>query len=99
MIDLYSAEAEHAVLGAMIQQPHLIDVLSDDLSSGAFYYAENRDLYRLILSVRNAGGVVDILTLGQADARWRSADHCLRRPVADEHAQRGQCQGIRPNCS
>ena len=66
MIDLYSAEAEHAVLGAMIQQPHLIDVISDDLSSGAFYYAENRDLYRLILSVRNAGGVVDILTLGEA---------------------------------
>ncbi|MDF5857238.1 hypothetical protein P4197_01055 [Pseudomonas aeruginosa] len=32
MIELHSLEAEHGVLGAMLKQPHLISVLSEELS-------------------------------------------------------------------
>lgn len=63
MIELHSLEAEHGVLGAMLIQPHLIDVITDGLSADAFAYAENADLYRLILAVRDSGKPVDVITL------------------------------------
>ena len=40
MRDPYSTEAEHALLGAMMQRPDLIETLSDDLSAEAFYFAK-----------------------------------------------------------
>ena len=65
MIELHSLEAEHGVIGAMLKQPHLIDVLSDDLSPEAFAYQDNADLYRLILELHNDGQPVDVITLGE----------------------------------
>lgn len=65
MIELHSLEAEHGVIGAMLKQPHLIDVLSDDLAPEAFAYADNADLYRLILTLHNDGEPVDAITLGE----------------------------------
>lgn len=63
MIELHSLEAEHGVIGAMLLQPQLADVLSDGLSPDAFAYPENADLYRAILDLISKGRPVDILTL------------------------------------
>jgi len=64
MRDPYSVEAEHGLLGAMMQRPELIDTLSEDLSAEAFYFAENADVYRSIMAVRAVGHSVDFLTVG-----------------------------------
>ncbi|WP_162962021.1 replicative DNA helicase, partial [Pseudomonas aeruginosa] len=66
MIELHSLEAEHGVLGAMLKQPHLISVLSEELSPDAFAYSVNADLYRLILDLESAGTPIDIITLAEA---------------------------------
>ncbi|MGS0941582.1 replicative DNA helicase [Pseudomonas luteola] len=63
MIELHSLEAEHGVLGAMLKQPHLIDVLSDNLSPDLFAYQDNADLYRLILELNSDSQPVDVITL------------------------------------
>lgn len=65
MRDPYSIEAEHGLLGAMLQRPELIDTLSDDLSAEAFYFAENAEVYRAIKAVRATGKSVDFLTVGE----------------------------------
>ncbi|WP_296268387.1 replicative DNA helicase [Pseudomonas sp. UBA6562] len=62
-MDLHSLEAEHGVLGAMLRQPHLIDVLSDDLAADAFAWDDNADLYRLVLELHADGQPVDPITL------------------------------------
>ncbi|GAB7527928.1 replicative DNA helicase [Pseudomonas sp. 3A(2025)] len=67
----YSVEAEHGLLGAMLQCPELIDTLSDDLSAEMFYFADNAEVFRGILAVRSAGKSVDCLTVG---------DHINRLP-------------------
>jgi replicative DNA helicase len=64
MRDPYSIEAEHGLLGAMMQRPELIDTLSDDLSAESFYFAENAEVYRGIMAVRSAGQAVDFLSVG-----------------------------------
>ena len=51
MIELHSLEAEHGVLGAMLIQPHLIDVISDDLPADTFAWAENADLYLSLIHI------------------------------------------------
>ncbi|MGV2465087.1 UNVERIFIED_CONTAM: DnaB-like helicase N-terminal domain-containing protein, partial [Pseudomonas aeruginosa] len=43
MRDPYSLEAEHGVLGAMMQRPELIDVLADELTPESFYFADNAE--------------------------------------------------------
>lgn len=64
MIELQSLEAEHGLIGAMLRQPHLIDILSDDLSPDAFAWEDNSELYRLILELHADGTPVDVITLG-----------------------------------
>ena len=63
MRDPYSIEAEHGLLGAMLQRPELIDTLSDDLSAESFYFPENAEVYRGIMAVRGSGKSVDFLTV------------------------------------
>lgn len=65
MNELHSLEAEHAVLGAMLIQPHLIDVLSDGLSADAFAWGENADLFRLIRDLSDEGQPIDVITLAE----------------------------------
>lgn len=64
MRDPHSAEAEHSVLGAMMQRPDLIDTLSEDLSAEAFYFPANAEVYRSIIAIRSSGRAVDFLTVG-----------------------------------
>lgn len=77
MRDPYSAEAEHSLLGAMLQRPELIDVLSDDLSAESFYFADNADVYRGIMAVRAAGSAVDFLTVADRIGVLTSGDDAL----------------------
>ena len=74
MRDPYSIEAEHGLLGAMLQRPELIDTLSDDLSAESFYFPENAEVYRAIMAIRSAGKSIDFLTV---------ADHINKLPNGD----------------
>lgn len=74
MRDPYSLEAEHGLLGAMLQRPELIETLSDDLSAESFYFAENAEVFRAIMAVRAANKSVDFLTV---------ADHINTLPNGD----------------
>lgn len=65
MTELHSAEAEFGVLGAMMIQPHLIDVITDGLSADAFAIADNAELYRLILALHDDRQPIDIITLAE----------------------------------
>jgi replicative DNA helicase len=65
MRDPYSHEAECGVLGAMLIKPELIDMLSADLAEADFYWQNNRDTYRAILSLRAEGKAVDFLTVAE----------------------------------
>lgn len=77
MIELHSLEAEHGVLGAMLRQPHLIDVLSDDLSPDAFAWDDNADLYRLILELHSDGQPIDVITLSDRRAELPSGTRVI----------------------
>ncbi len=63
MNELYSLEAEHGVLGAMIRQPHLIDVLSAELKPEDFYWPENQELYRLVIRLNDDGVSIDPIVI------------------------------------
>ncbi|MDT3749572.1 replicative DNA helicase [Pseudomonas monteilii] len=77
MNELHSLEAEHGVIGAMLRQPHLIDVLSDALSPEAFAWDDNADLYRLILELHADGKPVDVITLSDRRAELPSGTRTL----------------------
>ena len=66
MRDPYSLESEHAVLGAMMQRPELIDTLSQDLTADDFYLADNAEIFRAILNLQSASRPVDFLTVAEA---------------------------------
>ena len=80
MREPYNAEAEHGLLGAMLQRPELIDTLSDDLSPESFYFAENAEVFRGIMALRAAGKAVDLLTvadhIGMLDNGDKALGHC-----------------------
>ncbi|WP_236238452.1 replicative DNA helicase [Pseudomonas faucium] len=80
MHEPYNAEAEHGLLGAMLQRPELIDTLSDDLSPESFYFAENAEVFRGIQALRAAGKAVDLLTvadqIGVLHNGERALGHC-----------------------
>lgn len=80
MHEPYNAEAEHGLLGAMLQRPELIDTLSDDLTPESFYFAENAEVFRGIMALRAAGKAVDLLTvadyIGVLENGERALGHC-----------------------
>lgn len=65
MRDPYSLEAEQAVLGAMLIKPELIDVLSADLKTSDFFFADNRAVFDAIQALRAKGSPVDFLTVAE----------------------------------
>lgn len=77
MREPYNLEAEHSLLGAMLIRPELIDVLSDDLSAESFYFADNAEVFRGIMSVRSTGRSVDFLTVADHLGTLSSGDSAL----------------------
>lgn len=65
MRDPYSLEAEHGVLGAMMKSPELIDLLADDLKEKDFFFQDNREVFKAIVSLSSNGGKVDFLTVAE----------------------------------
>ncbi|NWE46357.1 replicative DNA helicase [Pseudomonas gingeri] len=65
MRDPYSLEAEHAVLGAMLIKPELIDILSADLKTSDFFFADNRAVFEAIQTLKARGTPVDFLTVAE----------------------------------
>ncbi|WP_312905414.1 replicative DNA helicase [Stutzerimonas nitrititolerans] len=66
MREPYSLESEHAVLGAMMQRPELIDVLAQDLTADDFYLADHAEIFRAILNLQAANSPIDFLTVAEA---------------------------------
>lgn len=77
MRDPYSLEAEHGVLGAMMQRPELIDVLADELTAESFYYADNAEVFRAIMALRSANKAVDFLTVAEQLGQLPSGEPVL----------------------
>ncbi|MDH0335161.1 replicative DNA helicase [Metapseudomonas otitidis] len=77
MREPYSLEAEHGVLGAMLMRPELIDVLSDDLTPEAFYFADNAEVFRAIRAVRSAGKAVDYVSVSEHIGTMPGGDMAL----------------------
>src|SRR5215217_423399 len=59
----YSEEAECGVLGAMLIKPELIDILSADLVTKDFFFADNRAVFTAIMALKAKGSSVDFLTV------------------------------------
>lgn len=81
MIDLHNADAEHGVLGAMLRQPQLIEVLSENLSPNAFAWDDNAELFRLILDLRAEDKPVDVITLSDRRPELSSGTRTLAYAV------------------
>lgn len=77
MREPYNLEAEHSLLGAMLLRPELIDVLSDDMSAESFFFADNAEVFRGIMSVRSTGRSVDFLTVADHLGMLSSGDSAL----------------------
>ncbi len=77
MREPYSVEAEHGLLGAMLQRPELIDTLSDDLSAESFYFPENAEVFRGIMAVRSGHQAVDYLTVSEHIGVMSNGDRAL----------------------
>ncbi|WP_145012367.1 replicative DNA helicase [Pseudomonas oryzihabitans] len=61
--ELFSLEAEHNVLGAMLQRPELIDVLMADLKASDFYDRDCAEVFRAIQVMQSQGQPVDAFTV------------------------------------
>lgn len=86
MRDPYSLEAEQGVLGAMLIDPSLIDVLTEDLSATDFNWPDNADIFRAIVDLHSRQQGVDFLTVSELIGTLDSGDNALAY-VAD--IQRG----------
>ncbi|RRV55488.1 DnaB-like helicase C-terminal domain-containing protein [Pseudomonas sp. p99-361] len=67
---LHSPQSEHALIGAMIHQPALID--DAKLEVGDFYQPDCAELFELLLALKAKGRQIDVVTL--SDARPALAD-------------------------
>lgn len=86
MRDPYSLEAEQGVLGAMLIDPSLIDVLTEDLAATDFNWPDNADIFRAIVDLHSRQQGVDFLTVSELIGTLDSGDNALAY-VAD--IQRG----------
>lgn len=60
---LFSLEAEHAVLGAMMIRPELIDSLTEDISGADFFRAEHKIIFDRITELHADHGQIDVITV------------------------------------
>lgn len=62
--ELFSIEAEHALLGALLLDADLFDEITSKLASQDFSDLENAALYQAICNTHDAGEAVDPVTVG-----------------------------------
>lgn len=77
MRDPYSLEAEQGVLGAMLIDPSLIDVLTEDLKAEDFHWPDHADIYRAITDLHSRQQGVDFLTVAELIGSLENGDNAL----------------------
>jgi replicative DNA helicase len=63
MHEPWSQEAEQGVLGSMLINPELIDILAMDLKPSDFFFSYNQAVYKAITDLRAKERSVDVLTV------------------------------------
>ncbi len=66
-----NADAEAAVLGAVLLQNDLIDEVCDQLSPGDFYSSFHRAVFRAMVDLSMSGNEIDYLTVGDSLSQSR----------------------------
>ncbi len=62
--ELFSIEAEHGVLGAIMLKPELFDEVTSKVSVSDFYDLENAALFKAIIDCQATGDPIDPVTVG-----------------------------------
>ncbi len=62
----YSLEAEQAVLGAILVEPHCINDVADALRAEHFYLPEHQSIYRVMSEKMNENRTIDFVTVLEA---------------------------------
>lgn len=75
--DLYSSEAEHGVLGALMIKPELCEEIGAFLSSSEFSDDNSSMLYNLILACHSKGIRPDPITLSESCERLPNGEHTI----------------------
>lgn len=78
MRELYSIEAEHSVLGALMLDESLFDQITNKLTAADFYDMENAALFNAIIETREAGEPIDPVTVGVRHPLLPSGQPMLR---------------------
>ncbi|MEE5042925.1 DnaB-like helicase C-terminal domain-containing protein [Pseudomonas alliivorans] len=64
MRDLYSLEAEHGLLGALLLDASLFDSVNARVTTADFAFDDNAALYQAIINTNAAGQPIDVVTVG-----------------------------------
>lgn len=85
MRDPYSLEAEQGVLGAMLIDPSLIDVLSEDLKAEDFHWPDHADIFRAVTDLHARQQGVDFLTVAELIGALENGDNALGYVAEIQH--------------
>lgn len=77
MRDPYSLEAEHGLLGALINKPELIDLLSADLKASDFHWPANAEIYRAVMAMASERKHIDYITVADSIGILEGGDSAL----------------------
>lgn len=77
MREPFSLEAEQGLIGGMVLDPSMIDVWSDGLKSDDFYWADNGELFAMIVSMAANREPIDFVTLADRIGTFQSGNDAL----------------------
>jgi len=75
--ELFSIEAEHGVLGAIMMDPTLFDDITSKVKTSDFHDLENAALYQAIIECQASGDPIDPVTVGLSRPILPSGDSML----------------------
>lgn len=79
--ELFSLEAEHGVLGAMMKDTSLLDSISNKVTAADFYYLKTAAMYQVILDCHASGEPIDPVTVGTFRERLPNGESTLAYAV------------------
>ncbi len=75
--ELFSVEAEHGVLGALMLDSALFEDITSKVQASDFYVEDNAALYQAIIDCQAAGDPIDAVTVGLSRPSLPSGDNTL----------------------
>ncbi|KPY29762.1 replicative DNA helicase [Pseudomonas syringae] len=75
--ELYSLEAEHGLLGALLLDASLFDAITARITTADFAYDDNAALYQAIIDTHAAGQMIDVVTVGVEHPELPSGERTL----------------------